>query len=265
MVHRWLIPASLLLLAAVAGGGCSGRNAGADPEPRPQVPDGSFVSNSVTEDGQPKPLVGGEPIRLRFDAGRLDAVAGCNHLGGPVDTGGGQLTITELSSTSMACDQLRMEQDAWLGRFLQARPTWRLDGDRLTLRSGKTELRFVDARKADPDRALRDTRWSVESLLAGESVSSAPAGTTAHLTFSAGDQVVGFTGCNSLRGPVTVRGDRIRFGELAVTRKACRDEVNQLEAAVVAVLGAEVTFRIEGDLLTLTTPDGRGLQLRAGS
>lgn len=251
-----LLAPALLLLAA-----CGDRGSAATPSP-PDNPllGRTFLSTSITENGAPKPLVDKTRVRVQFKDDRLIADAGCNSMQGPVRLDGGQLQVDGMSITEMACDQPLHQQDEWLSAFLTGRPSWRLDGDTLTLTSGGTELVLLNRAVAEPDLSLEGTKWTVDTIVDGEVASSTPAGVTAYLTFQSGT-VKGSGGCNSLGGQYTLSGSTIRFDNMGTTLKLCGQDVMTLERAVVDVLQGEVTFAIEADRLTLKHPSGKGLQL----
>lgn len=257
--------AAILLTALLAGAcaqpgdvGSPGPGAGA------ALADRTFLSTAVTENGTPRPLVGGTRIRLMVQPdGTVSLNAGCNHLGGKASFDDGRLTVGEPATTDMGCDQPRHEQDNWLGAFLGAGPSWTLNGDVLKLSDGKTEITMQDQETATPDRPLTGTRWTVDTVVTGDAAGSVPGGAEAYLEFADG-KVTGSTGCNQLGGTAEVRGDRIVFGALRTTKMACADEVNRLERAVLATLRGEVTWKITADRLDLTGPDRAGLSLRAG-
>jgi heat shock protein HslJ len=223
----------------------------------------TFLSTTVTENGEARPLVPGTRLLLTFQDRELRAHAGCNHMTGPASPEGGRLGVGALASTLMSCGDVLDEQDRWLAHFLSANPTWRLDGDNLILGTGDTEIRLTDRRIADPDRPLRDTRWVVDSIIDNQSATSVPAGVEAHLTLRDGDRVEGFTGCNTFGGTAVDRGGQITFSNIFSTRMACPGESGRLESAVLSILDGEVAAQLEADTLTLTRPDGRGLRLRA--
>jgi heat shock protein HslJ len=52
--------------------------------------------------------------RIGFDAGRIAARFGCNHMGGPYRQVGGQLVVGEIASTLMGCPEpaATIERDA---------------------------------------------------------------------------------------------------------------------------------------------------------
>lgn len=251
-----LLAPALLLLAA-----CGDRGSAATPPPDNPLLGRTFLSTSITENGAPRPLVANTRVRVQFkDDGRLIADAGCNSMQGPVRLEGDQLQVDDMTITEMACEPGLQQQDEWLSRFLAGRPSWRLDGDTLTLTSGSTELVLLDRAVAEPDLSLEGTLWTVDTIVDGEVASSTPAGVTAHLTFQSGT-VKGSGGCNELSGQYTLSGPTIRFNNMGTTLKLCGQDVMTVENAVIDVLRGEAAFTIEADRLTLTNPSGKGLQL----
>ncbi|MFI5915891.1 META domain-containing protein [Dactylosporangium sp. NPDC051541] len=248
MTTRVALVAILLLLSACGGSGAGSGLAGR-----------TFVSTEVTG----HTLAGGTHVELGFpEDGKLTAQAGCNHLFGDVEFGGGHLQVSDLGTTDMGCDQARGEQDQWLVAFLTAGPAFTLTGDDLVLTGGPATIRLVDRKVARPDRALQGPRWVVESLLDGQTASSVPAGAEAFLRFD-GDKVTGDAGCNQLSGRAVRDADTITFGDIVTTKMACADDRAALEAAVLATLAGPVTVKIDGDRLELHGAGGKGLQLRA--
>ena len=73
---------------------------------------------------------------------------------------------------------------------------------------------LTDREAAEPDRALAETTWAVDTLVDGQTASSVPAGATATLVFGA-DRVAISAGCNSGSADYTMTGDTIRFGTRA--------------------------------------------------
>lgn len=224
----------------------------------------TFVSSSATSGGQPHELVAGTRIRLTFDNGHVGANAGCNQLSGAYSLDGATLVVDNLASTQMACDTARQAQDEWLAGLLTARPTVALAGDDLTLTTPQDELRLKDRRIAEPDRPLIATQWKVESIITPGAVSSVAGAEKAAFTFGADGRVTGNTGCNQFSGPHTKTADTITFGAIAMTKMACTGGADEMERAVVALFdGRPITYKIEADQLTMTNPDGHGIQLRA--
>ncbi len=227
----------------------------------------TFLSVSVTEAGQDRPLAEGTRIRLDFrDDGRtLGAQAGCNSMGGEASIDeGDRLVVADMSTTEMGCDPPRHDQDRWLAGFLTAGPTLRLTSDDLTLTGEDSEIRLLDREAVDPDRPLAGTRWVVDTIVDGESASSVPTGAEAHLVIASDGRFTGSTGCNAMSGTTTLGpDDTINFSDVMATTQGCKGDRARLEQAVSAVLDGEIAFDIEADVLRLDHPDGRGLGLRA--
>ena len=227
----------------------------------------TFLSTSVTENGQPRPLVDGTRITLNFveDGHRLGAQAGCNSMGGQASFQDGRLVVGDLATTEMGCDPPRHAQDEWLARFLTSRPEWSRTGSTLTLDNGTARIELEDREVANPDRPLRGTKWIVDTIVDGETASSVPAGADAHITLDDADHFSGNTGCNGMGGNSVVHEDRstITFSEVISTKMACSDDRMRLERAVLGTLDGDVAYRIEADVLHLDAPDGHGLRLRA--
>jgi heat shock protein HslJ len=271
---RTRITTTLLLLAVgLAGCGQATNTQAGAAKPGGGEPWGrTFLSTSVTENGQPKPLAEGTRISLRFDGERrqLGAQAGCNSMSGPASFEDGRLLVDDLATTEMGCDPPRHAQDEWVARFLTGRPRSTLDGPTLTLEDGTTRMVLDDRKVADPDRALRGTKWVVDTIVEGESASSVPAGAEAFLGFGDGeerDRFAGHAGCNGMGGTSVVdeKGSTIAFSEVVTTKMACEDHKMRLERAVLDTLDGTVAYKIEADTLRLDGPDGHGLRLKAAA
>ncbi|WP_293913216.1 META domain-containing protein [Deinococcus sp.] len=74
-----------------------------------------------------------------------------------------------------------------------------------------------------------------------------------------GKRVTGFTGCNTFGGSYVARREVLRFGALAITRKACPDYIDGLEADYLKLLRGVKGFELLG------TPGAQTLRLLSGS
>lgn len=121
-----------------------------------------------------------------------------------------------------------------------------LEGKRITGNLGKKyELKKVEV------SPLAGSRWRLVELMGkpmtpGDEPSAAPT-----LEFSAtGSEVHGTGGCNNFRGPVTwSKPERLRFGNLAATLRACPDL--DKEKAYFDMLSKVDSYYLEGDTLKL--------------
>jgi heat shock protein HslJ len=250
----------LIVLAAIlAATSCASDRPRSD-----QWPTGrTFLSTSVTENGQDRPLVDSGHISLRFTAGSISARAGCNILDTDGRVDDHRLILGQVSMTDMACDQQRMAQDEWLSKFLSERPAWSLSGEELVLSSPTVRIRLLDRRMADPDRPLAGTRWVVVSIISHQAVSSMPSGVEAYLQLDTSGGFRGSTGCAPVAGSAAVHADRITFSTTGDPSPACTGPAAMLASAVLGVVRGEVSYRIEARRLTLTDANSEGLELRA--
>jgi heat shock protein HslJ len=169
-----------------------------------------------------------------------------------------------MGGTEMGCPGGRLEQDDWLIGLLTSGPTWQLDGDGMLLTAGATTVRLVDEEVAVPDATLVDTRWTLETIIDGETASSVPTGVTATLTFDEQGGVVGTGTCNGFGGTYTATAGTLTFVPGPTTLIGCPGGQAEVENAVAATLSGVTTYTIDGDRLTVTVDDtGRGLVYRA--
>jgi heat shock protein HslJ len=216
-----------------------------------------FVSSDVTG----YDLVEGSEITMNFLDDSVSVNAGCNTMNGGYEITDGTFVAGQFAMTMMACDDPLMAQDTWLSEFLASSPTIELDGSTLSFSGDEVTITLDEIEPA----ALVGTTWTVTGTVANEAVSSVPMEATASITIADDGTVAVDTGCNTGSGSVEVGDDTLTFGPIAITKRACADEaVNQLEAAVLAVLQGEVTYEIEGSNMSLRSGDGAdeiGLEL----
>ncbi|MGI5504711.1 META domain-containing protein [Lentzea sp. CA-135723] len=246
--------AVLLLTATAACSGAPDSSQGANL--RGQV----YVSSSVQEQGKPRALVEGTSIELRFtDDDRLLASAGCNQMQGPVTLDDGRISVADLGMTAMGCPKPELhEQDTWLSKLLTAKPAWKLDGTDLVITGSDAEIVLATEKPATLEGA-----WTVDGIVAKDSVSSVPAGAKATITFKDGTIAVD-TGCN-LNGtphPYELDGKKIKAELGPVTKKGCGPEGEVEQAVLDAFTGSETTYAINRSTLTLTGASGAGVTLK---
>ncbi|HEX5994512.1 MAG TPA: META domain-containing protein [Jiangellales bacterium] len=255
-----MMTASLILVVAGACGDGQASTGGAG-----ELTGRTFLSESVLAGGQDRPLVEGTRISLDFTTdGQVSANAGCNQLFGSVTITDERLEVGPMGGTEMGCDPQRHAQDEWLVDFLQSSPSWLLDGDRLTLTAGDTEIVLLDREVADPDRPLEGTRWLVDTVISGDAASSLVAGTegSAWIVIEGGRFTAG-SGCRYFEGNVEVEEDTLRFGEVVQTDPMCAEEYREVDQVMQAILGAEAEYSIDAGRLTVTQTGGElGLGLR---
>ncbi len=240
---------ALLALAGLTLAACGSDDSGGSGDaPTAADLDGrTFVSTEVTG----YDLVDGSEINITFLADSMSVNAGCNAMNGGFQIDGDVLTAGPFASTMMACDQPLMDQDTWLSDFLMSLPTITLEGETLTLAGGDTTITLDELQPSE----LVGTTWLVTGTVANQGISSVP-DSTASITIAADDTVAVDTGCNTGSGSVEVTDTTLVFGPIGITRRACDDALNALEASVVTVLQGEVTYEIDGNTLSLRSGEG---------
>lgn len=120
-----------VLLAACGDGDTTARD---EPDDDPTIREGEYVVTAVAQAGEPRPLVEGSRMRVRFRAGTMTVNAGCNHLSSDYDLVGDELRLGPMAGTEMGCPKPLMDQDEWLAEVL-AQPVT-VGNDPLTLTAG---------------------------------------------------------------------------------------------------------------------------------
>lgn len=246
----------VLLLAALVTAGCASTATADEASPEGRT----FVS--VTVAGEQIP--GGGPLTLSFADGQLSAYAGCNRGSGPADLADGHLS-TQLATTMMGCPPPYADADAWMERFLAARPAWSLSADTLTLSTDAVTVTLRDKAVVDPDRPLIGTTWRVDTLVSEQGAMTSVALEQARPTLTLhGDRTVtGWTGCHTFYGRAEVVDSTVTFAPVNTAGPACGGELGDIERSIVGVLDGPVEATIDADRLTLRGAKGHGLVLRA--
>jgi heat shock protein HslJ len=270
--RRAALPVATLLAMALTACGSATQDPSpggpvADPPagPADELAGRSFVSTSIV-DGATRPLEPGTVLTLSFREGGVGARAGCNHMFADGQVEGGRFMVDgPVGGTEMGCGD-RQHHDRWVTDLLTGEPEVMLDGDRLTLTSGGTEVELIDQESAEPSRPLTGTAWRLESIEEGGgadgSVSSVPTGVTSTLRFDDDGALAARPGCNSGSAAYAVAGDRLRVEPMTLTRMACDPPAMDVESTVVGVLDGDVRFSVDGGTLRLER-GGRALVYRA--
>jgi copper homeostasis protein (lipoprotein) len=114
---------------------------------------------------------------------------------------------------------------------------------------------------AAPLPALRGQPWRLQALLDGEkpNLLSAPEHQPELELAADSDQVSGSGGCNRLMGSAQIKGEAIRFSQLASTQMACPPEVMAFEHRYGQALERVRRWRIDKRTLLLQDKQGRTL------
>jgi heat shock protein HslJ len=210
-----------------------------------------------TEMSDDTTIVPPDPNRytISFQAdGRLAIRADCNQGGGTYTLEGSQLTVKPGPMTLIACGP--MSQDAAFMRGLRDVATYVMDGENLVLNLKVDSGNMVFS--PQPPLSLTGGPWRVTFYNngAGGAQSVLP-DVELTATFGEDGNVNGNAGCNLYRGPYSVVGDRITFGNLISTRRACLSEpLNRQEQAFLTALTNAAKYELLGDRLTLRDDTG---------
>ena len=103
---------------------------------------------------------------------------------------------------------------------------------------------------------LSGTNWLVEDI-AGRGVVD---NSQASIRFDEGGRVSGSTGCNRFNGAVTIEGDKIKFGQMATTKRGCIPSLLDQELRFLKAMEEVRSFSIGQDgLLYLYGPNSEQL------
>jgi heat shock protein HslJ len=266
MKHRLaLAAAGLGLMLAVSA--CADEEVLVNPPAAAGLPGTRWVVTGFTLDTVGGVLPAGSRLTLDFDAaGGAGGTAGCNSYFATVALTGDGISISGIGSTEMACEPEVMDREM---RFLTALGRAAIvsrDGDRLTLAAadGSASIDLVPF-VPEADRPLGGTNWRLTTLIDGDAASSILAGTAPTLAVDdLAGRISGSAGCNSYGGSAAFTERSVEVGPLVSTKMACDKAVMDQERLFLEVLGAAVTWEIEGTTLRLTTADGRALEFGAG-
>lgn len=197
-------------------------------------------------------------IRLNPADKTLQAVGGCNGLGGNYEITGKQIRFKQIIGTMMACPALPTEQA--MIKALEAANSFKIQGDKLELYAGaKLLARFAwlpasgqpgeANRPGQANAELENTRWKLVEV-SGQAVTTAPSQREAFIRLDPTKKALqAMGGCNGLGGNYEVEGEQIRFKQIIGTMMACSELPT--EQAMIKALEATNKFKIVGDKLEL--------------
>src|SRR5690606_36520550 len=83
-----------------------------------------------------------KPFSLQFEDGRLSGFTGCNRAMGSFSVDKGNLVVSQLATTMMACQETDMQREQAFSNFLQSKSALSFDNKVLVLRKDDIEYRF---------------------------------------------------------------------------------------------------------------------------
>jgi heat shock protein HslJ len=194
-------------------------------------------------------VVPNAPPTIIFSADRkVGGTTGCNQYSGLFSTNGNKMTVGAMSSTEMACDGARSEQEAAFLNGLGGAARWGIN------QAGDLEIDGAAAIVAHPGLAASQPPLTPGAALGGTAWNLVEMGGTADLghivptiAFGAGGRVSGFAGCNTFSGTYDTDGPTLTVSRLATTKIGCPRPASAVEADYLAALDGVTTWAIDGD------------------
>ena len=203
-------------------------------------------------------VMAGTELTANFGAdGKLTGSAGCNNYTASYQADGNKITIGPAATTMMACEQAVMDQEQQYLAALATAATYRIDGNKLELRTADGALAATFQKAAAGSDALPGSSWIVTAYNNGKGgVVSTMAGTDLTADFGTDGNLTGNSGCNTYSATYKVDGNKITIGPAATTRMACEQAVMDQEQQYLAALSTAATYRIDGSKMEMRTADG---------
>ena len=205
------------------------------------------------------------PVTLEFrDKAAIGGSGGCNHYGGSYERNGSMITIGQIFSTLMYCEEAGVSEreSAYLGLLGEVR-MYRIESDSLRFIDGAgTEVLVFTRASPVASLPLTGTTWVLESLASGkDAVVSLIAGTRIDAVFTGNGSVSGSAGCNQYFASYTSAGTSLTLGPVGSTKKYCGEPggIMGQEQAFLSLLSRAGGYKIEGDQLVLEDKEGNGL------
>lgn len=119
---------------------------------------------------------------------------------------------------------------------------------------------FYHSSAATIDQNLANTQWRLVAFGAPNAQGPVLEGSTITLQLGGDARITGSGGCNTYGGAYEVQGDRIVFGQLISTMRACADEAfTRQEKRYFEALGSAGSYELAGDTLRITYAEGHGI------
>jgi heat shock protein HslJ len=226
---------------AIAMAGCS-------PEPAPPTSAGLVGTSWTVATINGGTVVPNAPPTITFSTDRkVGGTTGCNQYSGLFSTDGKKITIGAMTSTEMACEGARSEQEAAFLNGFGGAATWRVN------QAGDLEIDGAAAIVAHPGIVASRPPPTQGAALGGTAWNLVEMGGTADfahivptIAFADG-RVSGFAGCNTFSGTFETDGPILTLSPLATTKIGCPRPASVVEADYLAALDGVTTWAIDGE------------------
>jgi len=259
-----LAAAAVVLAACLLAAGCTGQAPGGQDNttvPETVLDGTAWDLLSYEQNGSMKDALEGTTVTLVFGGNAtLSGSAGCNLYSASYTVNGPAIAVGLVVSTLMYCDEpgVMEQESAYLG-LLGAVKSFSIEGEKLTLmdENGTVVLVFAKTVRPEPE-PLVGTNWTLESIHAGDAVTSVIAGTTVTAVFGEDGKVTGSAGCNRYFASYNVSGMSLSIDQIGSTKMSCTtpDGIMNQEITYLNILGDVKSYAIEGCRLELLDEGG---------
>lgn len=246
---------SLLSILTIVSVACLGTDFAASVE-------GPWQMTAGTVDGEEIPLLDSHPITINFEDGEVHGTAACNGYSGTFQLSASEI-FSSLGMTEMACSpEETMEAEAMFAAGITRVDTVEVDGQ-LTLSGDDVEMVFEPLEPV-PDAGLTGTRWVLDGLIQGDTVSTPVLDTEAFIQLFEDNTLVGDTGCRPFSGQYTISGAEVVVTELAADGHQCEDPLADQDNRFISAIEGGFRVEIEEGRLTTWGQGDEGLTFIAG-
>jgi heat shock protein HslJ len=220
---------------------------------------GTWVLVSGSVEGEQIPIGDDFPISLTLDGDRAGGVAACNSYSGTFELSGSDIEFSDMAITEMACFPEEVMRAEFLYMQALARVTEvTLDGE-LGMTGDGIELAF-DLVEPTPDAELTNTIWVLDGLIDNDAVSTPVLDSRGTVEFFTDGSLLGETGCRGFSARYRLTGDEVALEDGLVTQDpSCEGELIGQDGHFLATLQDGFQVQVDGERLTITGPEGRGL------
>jgi heat shock protein HslJ len=210
------------------------------------------LDSYLNTEGQTANVLNYTEITALFESGRVSGNGGCNNYAGSYVTEGNNITISQLLSTMMFCEDNVSSQESVYLLNLQKAATYIISDSLLRMSDANgTVLLTYSVVQPLP---LVGTNWSMLNYNNGrEAVVGALTGTEVTAIFGADGNLTGTAGCNNYRAGYQVDGNNVTIGPAATTRMLCSEPegIMEQETAYLRAIENAATYNIDRQQLWL--------------
>jgi heat shock protein HslJ len=210
------------------------------------------LDSYLSPESQTEKVLNYTQITALFESGRISGNGGCNNYAGSYVTEGSNITISQLLSTMMFCDDNISTQESNYLMNLQKAATYSISDSLLRMMDANgTVILTYSVVQPLP---LVGTNWSMLNYNNGrEAVVGALTGTEVTAIFGADGNLTGTAGCNNYRAGFKVDGNNVTIGPVATTDMLCSEPegIMDQETAYLRAIENAATYKIDRQQLWL--------------